>query len=162
MSSDTPGLSKMAAHNPRTSVCEASLNTLVLGEISQVTSMMRKNARWAGASSSLGGSLGYSSHGASVSAMSAGLLAAEDEKAGLAKELGLRGSKSRDKLKHQTAGSTAMQANGSRDGSTRGSAMSMNKPASSLLSGFAALRNDLADIDGEIHTSMCRQYIHGH
>lgn len=106
--------------------------------------MMRKNARWAGTSN-----LSHNGSGSSVSAMSAGLLAAEDDKAGLAKELGLRGSKSRDKLKtEQAASSSAMKASGSKDRNARNSAASMNKPAASLLSGFAALRNDLTDVEG--------------
>lgn len=131
----------------RRSPCEVSLTTLILGEISQVTSMMRKNARWAGTSN-----LGHNGSGGNVSAMSAGLLAAEDDKAGLAKELGLRGSKSRDKLKtteQNASSSTTMKASPGRDRNSRNSAASMNKPAASLLSGFAALRNDLTDVEGE-------------
>lgn len=143
MSPDTPGMPSMASHSAsrsRDTPCEVSLTTLVLGEISQVTSMMRKNARWATSSS-----LTHNGAGIHVSAMSAGLLAADDDKAGLAKELGLRGSKSRDRLKAETTASNALKPSSSRD---RGSATSMNKPAASLLSGFAALRNDLTDVEG--------------
>lgn len=139
-------------------MCEVSLTTLVLGEINQVTSMMRKNARWAGASSTLGGSLASGSQAGHVSAMSAGLLAAEDDKAGLAKELGLRGSKSRDKLKsggELPPGSTSMKASGSRDGRSRHPAVPLNKPAASLLSGFAALKNELSDLEGARRQTDC-------
>lgn len=144
MSSDTPGVSTMDSHGASSSSpCEVSLTTLVLGEISQVTSMMRKNARWAGSSN-----LASNGAGSSISAMSAGLLAAEDDKAELARELGLRGSKSRDKLKTDQVASSATKTSPSQNRTTRGVAGSMNKPASSLLSGFAALRNDLAEVEG--------------
>ena len=136
------------------STCEVSLVTMVLGEISQITALMRKNARWAGAASMNGvgvergrgtptsAAVSTSSSSTAVDSGNGSLLAA-DEGAGLIKELGLRGQKSRERLKGSSKGesSTASKHN-LRD--------AMNRPAGSLLIGFAALKTELKEIDGKL------------
>lgn len=136
------------------SVCEVSLATLVLGEITQVTSLMRKNARWAtsttsslaSASTSSGSqrnntgpstssSAASTSSGASSStANSASTLRPSDNE--LAKELGLRAQKSRERIKSS-----------SNDGSSKAGA-GQARPVGNLMSGFALLRAELREIEG--------------
>lgn len=138
----------------RASVCEVSLGTLVLGEISTVTSMMRKNARWAGAAAS--GSAFHSSaptsgrgtpapssleaSSSSAASSSATLVPATDDSSGL------RGAKSRDRLAKSTnaAASASANSNGKVDRNPR-------SQAGSLLAGFTALKSELRELEGMLH-----------
>ena len=139
------------AESQHGSICEVSLATLVLGEISQVTAMMRKNARWAGALQqhdhySYGRDTppsASSAPSASASTSALGVGASEETTPGLGgkdKELGggsaaaagLRGTVAAAAAK---AGSGAVSGTGSGTGlAARGGGKAAAAPASQTLS----------------------------